>query len=170
MLGAGTGGLFLLRWFWWRISAATEIAAMVISLVVAIYFTWFHDVLADESIGLVLELGDWQKLVWGTSITTLGWLACTWLFPPEKDDVLRKFVAKTGVSGPGWRRFEVDNQSTSTSVAQGLLQAFLGCIAVYGVLMATGSALYGHVNQALSLGGLGIVAAVGVFVIHRRTT
>ena len=65
LLGAGTGGLFLLRWFWWRISAATEIAAMVISLVVAIYFTWFHDVLADESIGLVPELGDWQKLVWG---------------------------------------------------------------------------------------------------------
>ena len=118
----------------------------------------------------VPKLADWEKYVWITSISTVGWLACTWLFPPEKDDVLRKFVAKTGVSGPGWRRFEVDNHSTSPSVAQGLLQAFLGCIAVYGVLMATGSALYGHVNQALSFGGLGIVSAVGVFLIHRRTT
>ena len=56
LLGAGTGGLFLLRWFWWRISAATEIAAMVISLAVAAYFTWFH-----EAWGMP-ELEAWEKL------------------------------------------------------------------------------------------------------------
>ena len=68
LLGAGTGGLFLLRWFWWRISAATEIAAMVISLVVAAYFTWAHDAWGMPA------LAPWEKLVWGTTITTLGWL------------------------------------------------------------------------------------------------
>ena len=84
LLGAGTGGLFLLRWFWWRISAATEIAAMVISLAVAAYFTWIHDALAASAADLVPELLDWEKLILGTSITTLGWLVSAWLFPPEK--------------------------------------------------------------------------------------
>ena len=61
LLGAGTGGLFLLRWFWWRISAATEIAAMVISLLVAAYFTWAHDALAAQPLALVPELLGWQN-------------------------------------------------------------------------------------------------------------
>ena len=170
LLGAGTGGLFLLRWFWWRISAATEIAAMLLSLLVAAYFTWVHDALAASPTALVPELVAWQKLVWGTTITTLGWLASAWLLPPEKDEVLTSFVAQTGVSGPGWRRFAQETASASPSVAQGLLQAFLGCIAVYGALMATGSALYGQGGQALMLGALAAVTAAGVLALHRRGT
>jgi Na+/proline symporter len=169
LLGAGTGGLFLLRWFWWRISAATEIAAMLLSLVVAAYFTWVHDALAANPVALVPELAAWQKLVWGTSITTLGWLASAWLLPPEKEEVLASFVAQTGVAGPGWRRFSSSSHSPSPSVAQGLLQAFLGCVAVYGALMATGSALYGETTQAWALAGAAVAAAGAVLVLHRRT-
>ncbi|MDA0939806.1 MAG: Na+:solute symporter [Bacteroidetes bacterium] len=169
LLGAGTGGLFLLRWFWWRISAATEIAAMILSLVVAAYFTWVHDALAASPVALVPELVAWQKLVWGTTITTLGWLASAWLLPPEKEEVLASFVAKTGVSGPGWRRFSSSSHSQSPSVALGLLQAFLGCVAVYGALMATGSALYGETTQAWMLAGVAVIAAGAVLVLHRRT-
>ena len=168
LLGAGTGGLFLLRWFWWRISAATEIAAMLLSLVVAAYFTWVHDALAANPVALVPELAAWQKLVWGTSITTLGWLASAWLLPPEKEEVLASFVAQTGVAGPGWRRFSSSSHSPSPSVAQGLLQAFLGCVAVYGALMATGSALYGETTQAWALAGAAVAAAGAVLVLHRR--
>ena len=170
LLGAGTGGLFLLRWFWWRISAATEIAAMLLSLVVAAYFTWVHDALAATPVALVPELVAWQKLVWGTTITTLGWLASAWLLPPEKEEVLASFVAKTGVSGHGWRRFASSSHSQSPSVAQGLLQAFLGCVAVYGALMATGSALYGETTQALTLAGVAAIAAAAVLFLHRRTS
>ncbi|MDG1673858.1 MAG: Na+:solute symporter, partial [Flavobacteriales bacterium] len=169
LLGAGTGGLFLLRWFWWRISAATEIAAMLLSLVVAAYFTWVHDALAANPVALVPELAAWQKLVWGTSITTLGWLASAWLLPPEKEEVLASFVAQTGVAGPGWRRFSSSSHSPSPSVAQGLLQAFLGCVAVYGALMATGSALYGETTQAWALAVAALAAAGAVLVLHRRT-
>ena len=169
LLGAGTGGLFLLRRFWWRISAATEIAAMLLSLVVAAYFTWVHDALAANPVALVPELAAWQKLVWGTSITTLGWLASAWLLPPEKEEVLASFVAQTGVAGPGWRRFSSSSHSPSPSVAQGLLQAFLGCVAVYGALMATGSALYGETTQAWALAGAAVAAAGAVLVLHRRT-
>ena len=168
LLGAGTGGLFLLRWFWWRISAATEIAAMLLSLVVAAYFTWVHDALAASPVALVPELAAWQKLVLGTSVTTLGWLASAWLLPPEKDEVLSSFVAQTGVSGPGWRRFSSDVAPRSESVSRGLLQAFLGCVAVYGALMATGSWLYGESATAAALTSLAVLGGAAVLILHRR--
>ena len=166
LLGAGTGGLFLLRWFWWRISAATEIAAMVISLIVAAYFTWVHDALAASPAALVPELLAWQKLVWGTTITTLGWLASAWVFPAEKREVLEAFVQQTGVSGAGWRGFGV--ATNESSVGRGLAQAFLGCVAVYGALMATGSFLYGHGVQGALLAVVALVAASGVLFLHRK--
>ena len=166
LLGAGTGGLFLLRWFWWRISAATEIAAMVISLIVAAYFTWVHDALAASPAALVPELLAWQKLVWGTTITTLGWLASAWVFPAEKREVLEAFVKQTGVSGAGWRGFGV--ATNESSVGRGLAQAFLGCVAVYGALMATGSFLYGHGVQGALLAVVALAAAGGVLFLHRK--
>jgi Na+/proline symporter len=168
LLGAGTGGLFLLRWFWWRISASTEIAAMVISLAVAAYFTWVHDALAAPNVALVPPLLAWQKLVWGTALTTLGWLASAWLLPPENDEVLRAFVARTGVSGPGWRGFVSEGAEGGMPVSRGLLQAFFGCVAVYGALMATGSALYGNHGTAMALGGMAATATLGVLWIHRQ--
>ena len=166
LLGAGTGGLFLLRWFWWRISAATEIAAMVISLIVAAYFTWVHDALAASPAALVPELLAWQKLVWGTTITTLGWLASAWVFPAEKREVLEAFVKQTGVSGAGWRGF--GDSTTGSPVGRGLAQAFLGCVAVYGALMATGSFLYGHGVQGALLALVALAAAGGVLFLHRK--
>ena len=166
LLGAGTGGLFLLRWFWWRISAATEIAAMVISLVVAAYFTWVHDALAASPAALVPELLAWQKLVWGTTITTFGWLASAWLLPPEKREVLEAFVKQTGVSGAGWRGY--GSATKGSSVGRGLAQAFFGCVAVYGALMATGSFLYGHGLRAGMLAAVALAAAGGVLLLHRK--
>ena len=166
LLGAGTGGLFLLRWFWWRISAATEIAAMVISLIVAAYFTWVHDSLAASPAALVPELLAWQKLVWGTTITTLGWLASAWVFPAEKREVLEAFVKQTGVSGAGWRGF--GDSTTGSPVGRGLAQAFLGCVAVYGALMATGFFLYGHGVQGALLAVVALAAAGGVLFLHRK--
>jgi len=162
LLGAGTGGLFLLRWFWWRISAATEIAAMLISLVVAAYFTWAHDAWGMP------HLEPWQKLVWGTSITTAGWLLSAFVFPPERDAVLQAFVQKTGVSGPGWRRVSIGKTPQVHPISTGLLQAFLGCVAVYAALMATGSILYGESMRGGVLMALAGACSGGVFVLHRR--
>ena len=153
LLGAGTGGLFLLRWFWWRISAATEIAAMVISLVVAAYFTWVHDALAASPAALVPELLAWQKLVWGTTITTFGWLASAWLLPPKNEKFSKRLSSKPGL----WRRMAriwLRNQGVVGGPRLGT--GLFGCVAVYGALMATGSFLYGHGLRA------GMLAAVRV--------
>lgn len=139
---------------------------MVISLVVAAYFTWVHDALAASPAALVPELLAWQKLVWGTAITTLGWLASAWLLPPEKREVLEAFVKQTGVSGAGWRGYGA--ATGGASVGRGLAQAFLGCVAVYGALMATGSFLYGHGLGAGMLAALALAAAGGVLLLHRK--
>jgi hypothetical protein len=165
LLGAGTGGLFLLRWFWWRISAWTEVAAMLISLVVAAYFTWAHDAWTD------IALAPWQKLMWGTCITTVGWLLSAWFLPHESPEVLRAFVKRTGVGGPGWSRWtEDDSESASTSppVSRGLLQAFLGSVAVYAALLATGSGLYGDATLAFGLTALAGLAGWGVLKLQTQ--
>ena len=165
LLGAGTGGLFLLRWFWWRISAATEIAAMVISLAVAAYFTWFHEAWSMP------ELEAWEKLIWGTAITTAGWLASAWMLPSEDPKVLRAFVKKTGVSGPGWRPYLEPEASVHRggSIGSGLLQAFLGSVAVYAALLATGSWLYGETGMGCCLTVGSLLAGAGVYLVHART-
>ena len=155
LLGAGTGGLFILRWFWWRISAATEIAAMVLSLLVAAYFTWVHDALAAHPISLVPELEAWQKLVWGAAITTLGWLASAFVLPAERDEVLQSFVDRVRPGGPGWRRYKgMGAPEEAWNVPRALLQAFLGCIAVYSLLLGFGSVIYGHGAMGMLFGAL----------------
>ena len=99
LIGAGTGGLFILRWFWWRINAWTELVAMGGSLVVAGYFTFVHDGLD------IVELAAHEKLIWGSLLTTLVWVVATYLTPPESDKTLSSFVAKVNPGGPGWKRW-----------------------------------------------------------------
>jgi hypothetical protein len=165
LLGAGTGGLFLLRWFWWRISAWTEVAAMLISLVVAAYFTWAHDVWTD------IALAPWEKLMWGTCITTTGWLLSAFLLPYESPEVLRAFVRRTGVGGPGWARWateSIESKATAPPVSRGLLQAFLGSVSVYAVLLATGFWLYGESTLAVAFVVLAVLTGWGVLKLQTQ--
>ena len=110
------------------------------------------------------ELGRLEKLSGGHH-HHVGWLACTWLFPPEKDDVLRSF-AKTGVSGGVALKSTIIRLPHPCTRIASSISRLHRCIGVDG----HGLSVVGHVNQALSFGGLGIVSAVGVFLIHRRTT
>ena len=163
LLGAGTGGLFILRWFWWRISAGTEIAAMGISLVVAIYFTWIHDGLEWW------PLADWGKLVAGSLITTAGWVAAAFLLPPEPPEVLQRFVNLVRPGGPGWARFPAEGGEEATwNVPRSLLQAFLGCLAVYGALLGMGSVLFGHGVAGMAFGALTGLSIQGILILQRR--
>ena len=161
LIGAGTGGLFILRWFWWRINAWTEIVAMIGSLVVAGYFTFVHDALAAESVALLPELEGHQKLVWGACITTAIWLVGTWFTPPEDEEVLQGFVDKVRPGGPGWSRFE--NARTQWAVPRGILAMLLGSVAVYSALFAVGSWLYSEPVHAICLGATAVVSGWGTW-------
>ncbi len=147
-IGAGTGLLFLLRWFWWRINAASEIAAMIISFIVALYFETVH-----LRIGLP-ELLAWQKLVIGVAITTAGWMLVAVLAKPTDQKTLLNFYRKVTPGGPGWKAVLLKARQSGESVEAylsetwdmptSLLGVFLGLLFIYNALFGIGFWLYGN--------------------------
>ena len=164
LIGAGTGGLFILRWFWWRINAWTELVAMGGSLVVAGYFTFVHDGLD------IVELAAHEKLIWGSLLTTLVWVVATYLTPPESDKTLSSFVVKVNPGGPGWKRWATAEATAPWPVPRGILSMVLGCTGVYAALIATGSWLYGEASTAMILLAVAAGSACGVFALNRTPT
>src|SRR5207253_735507 len=94
-IGAGTGLLYILRWFWWRINAWCEIVAMISSFAVALIFL----ILAKNG----AAFGFSQQLIIGVAITTVSWVAAAYLSPQTDDRVLIGFYEKVRPFGPGWR-------------------------------------------------------------------
>ncbi len=153
-IGAGTGLLFILRWFWWRINAASEIAAMVISFLVAIYFQFIH-----KAIGMP-ELSTDQQLVIGVCITTIGWIIVTLLTSPTDEKTLQKFYKTVKPGGPGWKEIrdkliakgdDVDSLKEKWDIPEGIVCIFLGCLTVYSLLFATGYWIYSNYPPAIML-------------------
>ncbi len=133
MIGAGTGLIYILRWFWWRINAYTEIVAMLSSLIIAGYMNFGN-----------VDLDGWQKIVIGAILTTIIWITATFITPADDDETLRKFVKKVNPGGPGWKKYQVEGASEPWPVPQGILNMLLGCIAVYGFLLGVGQLIYGN--------------------------
>ena len=159
-IGAGTGLLFILRWFWWRINAVSELTAMVVSFVVAVVF----------EVGK-FALESWEKLVIGVAITTVCWVVATYLTPPADAKTLRRFVKKTHPGGPGWRQVYADlaqdgesPEESPVNLPRSILCMVAGCFAVYAFLFGIGSVLYGNVGTALILAA---VSATAFFVLFK---
>lgn len=151
-IGAGTGLIFILRWFWWRINAWTEISGMVISFVVAVVL----EIIAPELIP-----GPW-KLVAGVGITTIGWLAVTFLTQPETEETLKNFCIKVNPT-IGWKNFRSSTVATVGNLPLQILGMFLGCVVVYTALFAMGSFIYGNTGLGLGLGTVSLLS-VGALV------
>ena len=161
LLGAGTGLIYILRWFWWRINAYTEIVAMISSLIISIYFSFIHD-----GLGICILEG-WQKLVIGALLTTIIWIIATFVTPPDDDVTLQKFVNKVNPGGPGWSRF-TSPSSESWPVPKGILSMVLGCIAVYGSLLGTGQFIYGHSNSSIILFSVALLSSISLFKLQKN--
>ena len=162
-IGAGTGLLFILRWFWWRINAASEIVAMTVSFGVAAYFQFVHHRFASQ-------LLEWQQLMIGVMFTTVCWLGVALMTRPTEESTLRRFYRQVRPGGRGWKtireRAAADGELLG-STAEGqlpvaLLCMLLGCIAVYGSLFAIGFFLYGSRGLAVFLLALVAVATVAI--------
>jgi Na+/proline symporter len=154
-IGAGTGLIFLLRWYWWRINAWGEIAAMVISFVIAAYLHLGHARLGFAPIDPA------AALVIGVAITTFGWLAVTFLTPPTDRAVLQSFYDRIRPYPAGWRR-AVDisgGRGETGDIAAAFLAGFLGCVAVYAALFATGYLLYGRLAIGLVCAAIAVLSA-----------
>lgn len=161
-IGAGTGAIFILRWFWWRINAWTEISGMLFSLLVAVYFTFIYD--GDMP-------GHWQ-LVTSVVLTTSGWLIVTLLTTPESMDVMKSFFLRIHPRGPGWKPIKeflatdgtIVEQSDEPSLATQILGMFIGTITIYAALFGMGYWIYGQYTYALiSL----VVLCLGGFTLYR---
>ena len=162
-IGAGTGLIFILRWFWWRINAYTEISAMIISFAVAIFFEVINpglgwvDIPAEQS---------YLKLVYSVSITTVGWLLVTFLTQPEKDEVLLSFYRKVRPASLGWKkvldRYPAEKQEKgSLGMEIGLMM--VGTVMVYAALFSTGFIIYGEIAQGVIAGAVAV--AGGLFIL-----
>ena len=150
MIGAGTGMIYILRWFWWRINAYTEIVAMVSSLCIAFYFNFI-----DQS------FAGWEKIVIGAILTTIVWVVATYFTPPDDEETLQNFVKKVNPGGPGWSKYSHGVSSKPWPVPNGILCMILGCSAVYGVLLGVGQLIYGE-PLGITLIGLAGVSAFGL--------
>ena len=167
LLGAGTGLIYILRWFWWRINAQTEIIAMISSLIIACYLTFVHD-----NMGF-LPLEPWMKTVTGAVLTTLVWVISTYLTPPSDDKTLRNFYRLIKPAGPGWNmvieKAALDNEpiepiSHKDELPLGILLMVIGSVTVYGALFASGNWIYGDFIPAIIFT---IVTAIGSYVLFK---
>lgn len=151
-IGAGTGSIFLLRWFWWRVNAYSEITGMIVSFLLAIYFQWFHYELTG------IELEPFKKLLWSIFITTSSWIIVTLFTNPTENKILMEFYNKIKPYGIGWNGFLLANKIQIKNIKEespmrDILLMILGILTVYFGLFGTGLLIYGK----LMMGNLLII-------------
>ncbi len=158
-IGAGTGLIYVARWYWWRVSAWCEIVAMVMSLVTSV------------AVPLVLpDIGFAKTTLIQVGITTVSWLVVAFVGPQTDPATLADFCRKVRPSGPGWDAVRqaagVREETTAGSAGMALLGWIMGCIAIWSALFALGHFLYavgepGHVNRdaAWTFGAVALVSA-----------
>ena len=168
--GAGTGLIFILRWFWWRINAWSEITAMFASGIISIIFklTPLGPYLFAAETGV---FPDWAEYLFIVVITTAIWMAATFMTQPESKEVLRGFYKKIQPGGPGWSkvvteadadRVEIINTKEKWSVPSGITAMLIGCVLIYSIMFATGYWIYGRTMPAIVLT---VIAAISGFLL-----
>jgi SSS family solute:Na+ symporter len=156
-IGAGTGLIFILRWFWWRINAYSEITAMVVSFLLALYF----------ELGMENPLPEHIKLLAGVGITTVAWVTVTFLTAPSSQETMLRFFRLIQPSPGGWKPViekgiasgELNAQEIMPGrLPQQILGMFLGCILVYAALFSIGFILYSNMIPALLSGFVAVIS------------
>ncbi len=167
--GAGTGLIFILRWFWWRINSWSEISAMFASGVLSILLktTSFGPFLFDKETGV---FDSWFEYPFVVLVTSAIWVTVTYLTPAEDSSVLRSFYQKIQPGGPGWKKVVdeaaaekvniVEDSSQGWSVPSGITAMLLGCGMIYGAMFATGYWIYGLYTRATIISMITVVFAV----------
>lgn len=169
MFGAGTGLVFILRWFWWRINAWTEISAMFASGIISMVLTFTP--LGDTMFGDAGVFPAFAKFPFVVLSSMIIWILVTFLTQPESKDVLQSFYKRTQPGGPGWKKIISEATAEGTtivtneepwSVPRGIVAMLLGCAFVYGSLFTTGYFIYGQITKGLI--GLGVVIVSGILL------
>jgi len=164
MFGAGTGLIFILRWFWWRINAWSEISAMFVSGIVSILLNFTE--LGAYFFGTEGLFPAWAKFPTVVLLTTIVWVAVTFLTQAESKVVLQNFYKRIQPGGPGWEKIvseareeniELVDSKEGWSVPSGILAMLVGCALIYSTMFATGYFIYGEYTSAFLLTGAAII-------------
>ncbi|MGB3588488.1 MAG: sodium:solute symporter family protein [Tunicatimonas sp.] len=164
LLGAGTGLIYILRWFWWRINAMTEIIAMIVSLIIASFFTF-----AEHG------LESWQTIVIGSLLTTIIWIVSAFLTRPTDDETLINFYRKIKPGGKGWNAVITKAKAEGVVLEKEpgqlpleLLCVLIGSITVYTALFSTGNWIYGNSGLASIFTVVAIAGGAFLFWAWKR--
>jgi Na+/proline symporter len=189
-IGAGTGLLFILRWFWWRINAVSEIVAMVVSFLVALFFlilSNYHNSQIESLIASgmdrvaavqqVVPFKTYEELIIGVIITTTAWIIATFVTSPTKTEKLISFYKLVHPGGIGWKKItdimkqedpNYDQDFNKAFIAEGILGMIIGCIGVYSLLFAIGYWLYSQYLLAAFLTIIAIVCSIIILKIWNK--
>ncbi len=166
-VGAGTGLLYLLRWFWWRITAWCEIVAMVSSFAVSIGFLFLR------KSGTMI--GTHKELMLTILITTICWVITAYVGPKTDAEALRNFYRKVRPAGPGWSSFRAEYdaagappEAAADNIPMALIGWVFGSIMIWSSLFAVGNFLYGRMELAIGLGITFLVSAGVLIAVVRR--
>jgi Na+/proline symporter len=172
-LGAGTGLVLILRWYWWRINAWSEISAMIASFVTSLVLLGYvgrplHALglaPADAFVPAVIRAGGPNADAWvmiiTVCVTTAVWVTVTFLTPPEPDEVLEAFYRRVRPGGPGWARVSTRLGLGRESIPGGATawtNWIAGIIAVYGTLFGIGKIIFGYMITGVVLIAIALLA------------
>ncbi|MFT5215088.1 MAG: SSS family solute:Na+ symporter [Glaciecola sp.] len=175
MFGAGTGLIFILRWFWWRINAWSEISAMLVSGIVSILlaFTPLGGYFFGDD-GLMPSYAKFPMIV---LVTTVVWVVVTYATQAESKTVLQKFYIKIQPGGPGWNKvvneakeenIEIVKTNEGWSVPSGIIAMFVGCAFIYSIMFATGNLIYGNYTDVFMLLGVALVTGIILLKLWKK--
>jgi hypothetical protein len=170
-LGAGTGGVYLLRWYWWRVNAWSEISAMIAALVTTLLL--HSSALWMAIAGRPQPFSGSDPVIFAkttlctTGITTLVWVAVTLLTPQEQTDTLVRFYKKVRPQVTGWQPIAklVGDHTVTRDLTKNLMSWVLGCVFIYSALFCIGEWCFGRYLAGFLLAGLAVACGAGISLL-----
>ena len=166
-IGAGTGLIFILRWFWYRVNVYSELTAMIVSFVVALAFEFI----------IPNNFSVEEKLIIGVTITTISWLFVTMITPPSKMETLQNFYKKIQPGGPGWKKVIEESESKGITITgkkekwdvpSGILCMLFGSISVYSILFGIGYILYSQTTTGIIFLVISVLSVIALMKFWKR--
>ena len=166
-IGAGTGLIFILRWFWYRVNVYSELTAMIVSFLVAIMFEFI----------IPNNFSVEEKLIIGVTITTISWLIVTLITPPSSMETLQNFYKKIQPGGPGWKKvieeseakgINITGKKEKWDVPSGILCMLFGSISVYSILFGIGYLLYSKTTTGIIFMLISVLSVIVLMKFWKR--
>ncbi len=166
-IGAGTGLIFILRWFWYRVNVYSELTAMIVSFIVALAFEFI----------IPNNFSVEEKLIIGVTITTISWLIVTLITPPSNMETLQNFYKKIQPGGPGWKKVIEESESKGITISgkkekwdvpSGILCMLFGSISVYSILFGIGYILYSQTTTGIIFLVISVLSVIALMKFWKR--